>query len=661
MRKLSDRIRDAAGPASAERSELAAELASIESRALEAEATLVQEREVYTQRVKEMEEKLRKLEPWLRRLRSEYQVASDERDQLRDRIATLERDLSAGAARSTEADSALAVEREAAHREAEAAVAARDAALAEVASLRQRLENDLRTLQESWRQRIETAEASRDKALDESKQMRQQLGVQRRTEEEIKRLLKQVEQADTTTSVHKAVARAAQEEAEGLRARLTELEKHAGRNSEEAKVWIARAEEAMRALESAEAELQQIRDENAAVSLRLASAESAVRDVRTENERVRAEIGERDRALGGARGEIDTLKKTLEKLRAEVTEARQTADRHKADAADAKHELDSNVRELERLKSETAAARKRAQEETDQVRREAAEQRELAEEAMRAEEQARKEVADAAEKLAAESRAHGDARARLHELESKVDQAQLELADARQALEQTRAARDAFEAEKANLLRSLEEERSGAAKRHEAAEASWKSQMRAAEGRFDADLQRERQRAAAAEDGMAALQTRHAAEVADLHRLRSNVAESVRMKAHELLEVVARLSGTRSSEPSVEVEVAPEFAESMPPAQPNALDPSDFATTAATEWDRVLSDVQALRSEVEGMRSTGDDTASVTVEESPPAGAAAHADADAPIVETTPKPVTTPVAADHADDDSRGGRRRRRR
>ena len=49
---------------------------------------------------------------------------------------------------------------------------------------------------------------------------------------QIKRLLKQIEQLETTTSAHKAVARAAQEEVETLKNRVTDLEKSGQRKAE---------------------------------------------------------------------------------------------------------------------------------------------------------------------------------------------------------------------------------------------------------------------------------------------------------------------------------------------------------------------------------------------------------------------------------------------
>lgn len=688
VRRISDRIRSApgsAGPSTTASTDLAQELATLERRALEAEGTLVRERDAYSIRVREMEDKLRKLEPWLRRLRQEFQDASQQRDKLQARLDEMEKGAGAGPARSPEQDAALRAEREVALREAEAAKAARDAALAEAASLRTRLENDLRTLQESWKQRIDTAEASRDKALDEVKGLRTQLGAQRRADEEIKRLLKEKEALETTTAAHKAVARAAQEEAEGVRQKLADAEKQAGRAGDEAKGWIVRADDLAKKLEAAQSELDRFRDENRAIQVHVANAESAIKELRAENDRVRHELSERERSLGGARAESEALKKTLEKLRTEISEARSAAERSVADASSARREVEAQARENERLKSESGAERKKAAEELARIRHEAADAKELAEEAMRAEEQARRAGHETAERLQAETKAREEAQARAADFEGRFDHAQIEAADARRTIEEVRGTVSALEVEKANLVRSLDEERHGAAKRFEAAETSWRSQLRAVEGRFEADLHKERQRAADLEDASRIADRRHAEEIArrdvEIAQLKAGVAEFVRRKAQELVDGIALVAGglpdvsvpVAAEElcppPTVEVTVA--MSESLrnaaPPVVP-ALDvapAADAAADAEPDWDRLLSDVQALRSEVEGLRADPvDDTASISVEEAPAAVPEPDDQSNTCTVEPEGAPgVTDTSASAHANDntDTRNGRRRRRR
>lgn len=679
VRRISDRIRSASGtaPTTTQSADLAQELAALERRALDAEGTLERERHAYTIRVQEMEEKLRKLEPWLRRLRAEFQEASTERDRLRDRVTQLEKDSAAAGGRPSEQEGVLRAELEAAAREAEAAKAARDAALAEAAGLRQRLDNDLRNLQESWRQRIEQAESARDKALDEVKSFRQQLGGQRRQDEEIKRLLKEVEQLETTTAAHKAVARAAQEDADGIRQKLSEAEKSSARALDESRGWFAKAEDAVRKLEAAEADLRRVRDENSEFALRLASAESAAKDLRAEAERARHEATEKDRALGGAHGEIETLRRTVEKLRAEVSDARQLSDRVQAETLAARREAEANAREIERLQGDAAAERRRAQDEAESLRREAAETRELAEESMRSEESLRRSLKDAEEKLAAENAQHAETGRRAQELEARLDGVQLEFADVRHGLEQARAIAVALESEKQNLLRTLDEEREGAAKRFEATEASWRSQMRAVEGRFEAELHKERQRAVAAEEAHAAAVQRHADELVarddEFRRFRYGAAEYVRQQVQALVDGMDRMAdGTMSDAEPVAVaveteETVPASPGDVPAAEAAPAEPATgpVADADGPDWDRLLSDVQALRSEVEGLRvaEPREDTGSIAVEVTP----AAPADDEQSVTSTVdPAEVGAIVRAQtpaepQGDTDTRSGRRRRRR
>lgn len=680
VRRISDRIRSApgtAGPSTTASTDLAQELAAYERRALEAEGTLTRERDAYSVRVREMEDKLRKLEPWLRRLRQEFQDASQQRDKLQARLDEAEKNAGAAPARSPEQDTALRAEREVALREAEAAKAARDAALAEAASLRTRLENDLRTLQESWKQRIETAEGSRDKALDEIKNLRTQIGAQRRAEEEIKRLVKEKEALETTTAAHKAVARAAQEEAEGFRQKLAETEKQAGRSGDEAKGWIVRADELSKKLESVQSELDRFRDENRAIQVHVANAENSIKELRAENDRVRHDLGERERTLAGARTESEALKKTLEKLRGEVAEARQAAERGVADASGARREVEAQARENERLKLEFGAERKKAADELNRTRREAAETKELAEEAMRVEEQARRDLRETAERLAAESKAREDAVARATEFEGKFDHAQIEAADARRTIEEVRGTVTALEVEKANMVRSIEEERHGAATRFEAAETSWRSQLRAVEGRFEADLHKERQRSADFEDALRIAERRHAETLAqrefELQSLRTGVADFVRRKAQELFDGIALVAGAggESGVPVVAEESAPPATVEVTVAMMDSLRGRSSAPSAAAasadagdpDWDRLLSDVQALRSEVEGFRATEppEETASISVEEACAAAIEVDDQSNTCTVEPEGAAGAASAAQQTETTDTRGGRRRRRR
>lgn len=683
VRRISDRIRGQmgpqGGPTTQQSIDLASELVRLERRALEAEAILLRERDQYSTRVKEMEEKLRKLEPWLRRLRTEYQEAASERDRLRDEVAKLAKE--GGGAPSKEQQHAIDVlrtEREAALRESEASKAARDAALAEAGTLRQRLDNDLRTLQESWRQRIETAEQSRDKALDELKSLRQAMNHNRRADEEVKRLLKQVEQLETTTAAHKAVARAAQEEAESLKQRLADAEKSAQRTSDETRGEAQRAQEAVAKLTAALESAEKAGADLAAAQVRLADLEGLAKSLREENDGARNELAERERALGGAHGEAETLRKALEKVRAEVTDTRKSAEAARAETARTRHELEQTQRDAARDQSERDAETKRREDDLAAAKKDAAEQRALAEEALRSDEKTRRAMQELVERLSSEQLTHEDAHRRAVDAEQRADQMSQELADLRRAADELRAAVAAGDRERQNVLRSLDEERHSAGKRFEAAEASWRSQMRAAEGRFEAEISRERQRIAELERTADALQMDAARFQADavaheeeLARTRAGIGELVRTRLQEAADSIVRfvagtsldaMSITAEQELSAIIDEVPPTMEIGPPmslpgepappdhaAAPSAVGESDDAPVAAAapaaapvavaapaltvpapdsdpstdptmevggnpaDWDRLLSDVEALRSQVEGLRApdADDDTASV--------------------------------------------------
>src|SRR5438552_4009202 len=94
VRRISERIKKNKGstPGTASQSslDLAGEMVRLERRAVDAETTLSRERDAYTVRVREMEAKLRNLEPWLRQLKGEYQKAANERDETRRQLKRAE-------------------------------------------------------------------------------------------------------------------------------------------------------------------------------------------------------------------------------------------------------------------------------------------------------------------------------------------------------------------------------------------------------------------------------------------------------------------------------------------------------------------------------------------------------------------------------------------
>ncbi len=547
VRRISDRIRRKSngGPTTQSGLDLAGELVRLERRAREAEACLERERGAYTMRVQEMEEKLKKVEPWLRQLKAEYQKASAERDRLRDELARGTRSGSPETVavlpdEKTRIESLL---------EVDAARVERDAALAEAESLRRRIESQRSNADVAAEVRIAAAEKARDEAAEDLKQLRRTTGEVRRTDEAVRRLQKQVEQLETSTSVHKAVARAAQETADQFAARVGELEKvaqEAQAKAEAAQVHEARVRELTAKLEEAGIELCAAR--------------------------------------------------------------RKLADAEKSSAAN------------DKARDDGAAAG-----------RDAAESKDLAEEAMRAEQEARTRAGELATRLAAAELLISNAAARAKAAESDAASGALAL------LEQAK----------------------DAARRYESAEASFRSQMRAAEARFEMDLHRERENARSAEEVTRVLEERNARVLVDadaeLTGLRTAAMQFVAARAQELVAGMQRIVG---DEP---VLVPPITMSLESPRTPTAtvVVPQaagiDTSSPVTGEWDRLMSGVEQLCSEVEDMRQeTGEqpaqkpgDTDSVSVEVAAPGSApaaessSADDESDNP---TQPEPGVDPEA-----------------
>jgi archaellum component FlaC len=546
VRRISDRIRRKSNGGTTTQSglDVAGELVRLERRAREAEASLERERGAYAMRVQEMEEKLKKVEPWLRQLKSEYQKASAERDRLRDELS-----------RGTRSGSpeTVAVEPDDRSRmgtllEAEAARAERDAALAEAESLRKRIESQRSNTDPSAELRIAAAEKARDEAAEDLKQLRRTTGDGRRADEEVRRLQKQVEQLETSTSVHKAVARAAQETADQFATRVGELEK---------------------AVQEAQAKADAAQQH-----------EQRVRELTSKLEEAGIEL---------------------------VAVRRKLADAERASAARAKGRGDG------------AAGG------------DAAELKELADEAMRAEQEARARADDLAKRLAAAERQIADAAARAKSVESEVTSGAL----------------------------ALEEQARDAARRYESAEASFRSQMRAAEARFEMDLHRERENARSAEEVAHVLEERNARVLddaaAELTRLRAAAMQLVSAKAQELVLGMQRIVG---EEPVVVPPITMSLENPRTPTATVVVPPAagpDASPAVAGEWDKLMSDVEQLCSEVKDIRQeTGAvpaqkpaDTDSVSVEVAAPGSApsaespSAEGDSENP---TQPEPEVDPEA-----------------
>ena len=725
VRRISERIKKRSGGAATTQSslDLASDLVRLERRAIEAEAALEREREGHGVRTREMEDKLRKLEPWLRQLKSEYQKAATERDRLRDELARVQKNAAGPSAADLSKTSVLESEKEAAFREAEAARAARDAALAEAESLRRRIDNEEQNAQSSSDERIAAAEKARDQALEDVKQMRKAAGDGRRAEEEVRRLLKQIEQLETTTAAHKAVARAAQEAVETAQARLTEIEKAQQKKAEAVQHESQRSQDLAKQLDDA-------RDEIAAAERKRAEAESTAEAVRGGEEHVRRELDVKAQALLGVRAELDQSNRTIEKLRAETAEASRLTELARADAAGAqsqaaqtRSEACSAADELARVQGALDAAKAAGQKTRDESaanQRDAAMAKELADEAMKAEEEARRRADATAEKLAAaeqelaaasqrlreaasaaqeaadhaaaEQRGRADAELRANDLDARLAQAELRVPELESELEMLKGRAHALQTEASNLTRTLDDDRQSATKRFDAAETSWRSQMRAAESRFEADVHRERDRTREVEAMLRAIEERHAASQAgheaDLSQLRASAMQFVAAKSQELISGIHRIVGD-------EPVVVPPITASM---DPEVLFPPPTVAmgkplAAGGDWDRLINDVEQLWTEVEGMRQDGatarEDTDSMAPEDAAalaPAGALAEANpvtpdsqvfdpaqpvpamaATQPIQAVPVQPVADERTAEieglpaPASDDSAAAKRRRRR
>src|SRR5262245_54418171 len=206
VRRIYDRIKKRPGgpPTTQTSLDLAGEIVRLERRAREADAelerrtkeadsTLEREREAFALRVRDMEDKLRRLEPWLRQLRAEYLKTATERDQLKDDLTRAKTETKGP--RSEEDQERIGrleaqlLEAKAAH---DAARVARDAASEEVESLPPRGVDEQRASEDESAKRLAAAEIARDDAAREAAELREMLSAARTAEEETARLREQL-------------------------------------------------------------------------------------------------------------------------------------------------------------------------------------------------------------------------------------------------------------------------------------------------------------------------------------------------------------------------------------------------------------------------------------------------------------------------------------
>lgn len=611
----------AAAPAPSSAQDMTGDLTRLEARALEAEAALASEREAYNVRVQEMQDKLRKIEPWIRKLKGEYETACKERDGLHAKLKRVK-------SRSSE------TEVQALQTELQAARVAKEAARAELSAMRRQVESDRASLQEAWQARIATAEKARDQAIEELGVARRSASDAREHEEQVKRLRKDAETLETAAAAHKAVARAAQEQQERLQARVTELEKAVSEGEARSRAKSSETQEHDQQVKALEKKLhrviQSLEEARSAAEnyeLRIAEVDAAARDANIErDEAVRAREA-KDIELESARNKLAGLQQNIISLKARVTKAEQAAEGASAKderVEELQHELDGAREEL-----------RTAKERVDTLEREG---QNLGEAAAATEVELRKRLTD----FEARAEEHAEAVARsereISDERSRAERAEHELATALRDLETARGTLLAIETENRTLNESLATVRSQSAEALETNERTWRAEIDAVEQRMGAESERYRALAERAEDRAAALalrlQAASQARGVELVRLRDEIPLLVRTALDQVVSGfestfdASAKSALRSAASSPEA-LAGGDAHRVPTTEPPAEAPSEVddappdLDSVLPDWEQVLSDVEALSHEVNGLTPNDYDTADV--EQNTETGAATSA------------------------------------
>ncbi len=590
VRRISERLRPDGGPAPTH-GQLTAELVALERRALEAEDMLVRERHRHAEKLREREAKLRRLEPWLRRLKGQYEEICRERDSLADQLGQI----------TSACDGGVRVEHEALDRELAAALAARDAAIAESQALRTRIENDEVSRSEAVSRRIAAAETARDDAQERLLAVQRRFEDARRAAEGTKQLRIEIDQTQQTVAAHKAVARASQEEAAKLRDRVGDLERRCKetaallkRKTRENERLESRLESKVRKLLAAREALDEVRNDLDVARSREEELERAI-------EKLDEEAAVADDACAEASG----LRRTVEKLRQETAEAKQTAARLAEESRFSRrtggsaHEelvacrvaLDTACNDVERLERELAAAGDRA----DEAERAVADMRAELEEAraqlgvaVRGQEDASSRATDLAEELRMATSARDEAARRAEEAAGEASAADEELSRLRVEIENAKSALGVLEAENKGLGDALAAERDASRTCVEAFETSASSQVQAARSRQEAEIGKLRVRAEAAElrlrEIQAATEALAAARHHEMQRIHLGVSAVMSESFQRLIDGMEHVLGPDMGLPS------------------GSFSDSAVGAAGAPDWERLMDDLADLRSEVEDFR-----------------------------------------------------------
>ncbi len=554
--------------------DLAQQLAAVEARAVAAEDQLARDRHDHAERVREMEGKLRDLDPWIRKLRGEYQQTVDERDALRKQLSV---------ETGSVADGVRA--------EIVALSAERDSALADVAALTTQLEADTADLDRRWTRRVEVIEAAREEAVTKLVAAERVATESRQGADEVRGLTTELDSARQTVAAHKAVARAAQEEAAVLKERAELLE---STQSELSSLHEKKVREAERLTEKLDSRTRDLK-----------AAKASAEETRDELATTRARVDELDEATAALKGEAaavavvreqaEEARHEIEKLRAETAEAKQALAKLDEESAFARRSVESVREELKSTAKERAAAH-------TQSERLSGELEEARERAARAEEAVAESLADSetsATRLGCLEAEQRESVARISDLEEDLSAANAQCAEAdavaadarefeklRSEVECGRTAIATLQSRNDALNEEVESLRTASQERSAVTEAGHESQLEAVRARAEAEMTGLRARVEQSEALLGEFQA----------KLSSNADTRETEMRHIRVGVCAALGeGMQRLLDGMEHVLGPDLA--LPGPGTGGVPPD-----AEPKWDVLLSELEELRGEVEGFR-----------------------------------------------------------
>ncbi len=268
-------------------------MSELERHARETAETLLRERQQFRGKVRQMEAKLRRLEPWVRELTNKVRGAADERARL----------------------------------------------------------------EQTWRHQLLKAKEGREEARTEIKQLRARERDAVRGEEEIRRLRREIEQLESQVAMHQAVAMAAQSKVEDAQKRVSDLEEGGAVSSiddaaipealESARSKISalqESEDSLRSelLEANETAREAMRGEDEALQ-RVGELEKSLAQLQAERRKdmqlarggLPSAFGDQDERVAAARSIIaDMVRKSLERLALEIEGLSETEEEQAAEGGD---------------------------------------------------------------------------------------------------------------------------------------------------------------------------------------------------------------------------------------------------------------------------------------------------------------------------------------